>query len=187
MRVTTSGLLLAAIIVSVVVFAAWTVLFLVYGLSREWKLDVALFPTFLDGYKAIGIGFLVAVLVVLLPQLLPEEKYRFERLKDSREAYSKAQTGITYLPNKIAALSLVDSVALLQSVHQDLHVAQTYEELASHLAPYDTPEKWGPSKYRTLMAIKTTLEERMEDWDTMLPVERLANLMKAIKASKAVK
>jgi hypothetical protein len=187
MRVAISALLRVSIVVSLVAFAAWTVLFVVYGLSTGWKLDVKTFPTFLDGYKAIGIGFLVAVLVVLVPQLLPEEKYRFERLKDSREAYSKAQTGITYLPNKIAALSLVDSVALLQSVHQDLHVAQTYEELASHLAPYDTPEEWGPSKYGTLMAIKTTLEERMEDWDTMPPVERLANLKKTIKASKATR
>ena len=187
MRTTTTILLRASVIVSSVVFAAWTILFLAQGLSKEWEIEASTFPTFLDGYKAIGIGFLVAILVVLVPQLLPEEKYRFERLKDSRQAYSKAQTGITYLPNKIADLSLNDSVALLQSVHQDLHVAQTYEELAGHLAPYETPEKWGPSKYRTLMAIKATLEERIEDWDTMPSVARLAIVKNAIEASKRAK
>lgn len=182
--ITTSSLLRTATIVSLAAFVLWTALFLMYGITAEGKLGAATFPTFLDGYKAIGTGFLVAILVVLVPQLLPEEKYRFERLKDSRVAYSKARTGIAYLPTRISKLSLDGAVELIQSVHQDLHVAQTYEELASHLAPYETPEKWGPLQFRTLKAIKLALEQRMVDWDAMQPTVRLEVVRAAIETVK---
>ncbi len=182
----TSHFIRVSIAVSTVLFLIWSALFVRFCLTSDCNLQSSIFQVFLDGYKAIVGGFLVAVLAVAIPQLLPETKYRFERFRDSREAYSKAQTGIKYLPFKLCELSLQDSFALLQSVHQDLHIAQTYrEELKEHLRLYDStensPENWGTKNYNTLKAIKTTLVERFSDWNNLSPNSRLVALKAEIK------
>jgi hypothetical protein len=155
-----------------------------YGFDEKGALNIELFRALLDGYKAIGIGFLVAILAVLIPQLLPEEKYRFERLRDSREAYSQAQTGILYLPQRMADLSYMEAIVLLQSAHEYLHVAQTYGELAQHLAPHDDPETWGQSRYRTLTAVKDVMERNVQSWDALSRKERLHDVLSAIQLAK---
>ncbi len=177
------NLLLPVFAMALCAAIALTIIFAYFGFDQG-ALKVDLFTTFVDGYKTIGIGFLVAVLGVIIPQLLPEEKYRFERLRDSREAYSRAQTGITYLPHRMADLQYMDAVKLLQSTHESLHLAQTYEELAQHLAPYDKPEKWGPSKYRTLMAIKEVMQGHAQAWDSLSREDRLSQLQAAIEQTK---
>ena len=184
MRYSFKTLLKTTAAIAAVLIVVWSIVFGMHGFAKDGAINAATFPVFLDGYKAIGLGFLVAILATVVPQLLPEEKYRFERLRDSREAYSKAQTGITYLPNKLATLGYAESVALLQSVHEHLHVAQTYTELSLHLAPYDTPEKWGPSKYRTLMAVKEVLQRELPSWDSHLAEHRLHLLQEAIALAK---
>ena len=184
MRYSLNALMQISCVAAASLVAVWSVVFAMYGFGRDGAVIASTFPVFLDGYKAIGIGFLVALLAVVIPQLLPEEKYRFERLRDSREAYSKAQTGVAYLPNKLAVLGYSESVALLQSVHEHLHIAQTFSELSLHLAPYDTPENWGPSKFRTLVAVKDVLQTHLPSWDTYSPEQRLRLLQEAITSAK---
>lgn len=72
---------------------------------------------FLDAYKAIGVGFLVALLGAIIPQLLPEGRDRFERFKDSRVAYSEAKTSVLYLPEKLSNLTFSDAVTAVQDAH----------------------------------------------------------------------
>ena len=93
----------------------------------------ALFKVYADIFKTIVAGVVVALLAVLIPTLVGEARFAFERMKDSRVAYSNAKTGIDYLKLRLSTLNLHDAAALVQHVHFQKHLAELYDELSLHL------------------------------------------------------
>ena len=105
------------------------------AMFSETSLTPYLKRFYFDAYKAVGIGFLVALLAVIVPQMLPEARDQFERFKDSRIAYSHAKTSVIYLPARLATVWFEDAVSRVQEAHEKLHIAETYkEELPKHLS-----------------------------------------------------
>lgn len=132
------------------------------SIQEEMQLEYLRF--FLDAYKAVGIGFLVALLGVIIPHLLPEAQYQFQRHKESRTAYSQAKTALMYLPEKVACLGCLEAIATVQEAHEKLHLARTYDELQEYLDPPFTPKTWTEKRYWELTAIRWMLGEHADRW-----------------------
>lgn len=140
-------------------------------------------------FKAIIIGLGVALAGVLIPAIFAESSEAFARLKESRAFYSKAKTGVDYLPLRLSALPLSEAAALLQEVHFNKHQAELFDELKIHLAKrYDAPsdltnpEHWGDWMYNRLFEMRTVLEKNAKRWDKMSPESRLALFMTVRKS-----
>ncbi|WP_375765121.1 hypothetical protein NR798_25745 [Archangium gephyra] len=138
------------------------------------------YKLYLEAFKVILIGFGVALLGILVPAIFTEEQNNFERLKESRTAYSEAKTGVEYLPLRLCTLSLQDAAILVQSVHVHKHQAELYDELRQWLERKSggNPEKedpaiWGEKTYRKLSAIRKILEAHAASWDKLSPDARL--------------
>jgi len=86
----------------------------------------------LEVYKAIGLGFLITLLVAAIPIIMPEARYNFEISKEGRYVYSKAKTGSDYLPYALAALEFKDGIEHIKSIHRLKHLA---DALHSRIAP----------------------------------------------------
>lgn len=136
----------AIVLVSIALYKTWS--------DASGELTTEQLRFFLDAYKAIGVGFLVALLGAIIPQLLPEARDRFERFKDSRVAYSEAKTSVIYLPDKLSDLSISDAATVVQDAHKKLHLAETYTELKNHLKWHPHPEFWVAYNYWELMAMQ---------------------------------
>ena len=178
-------ILIWSVILAIVATIFVTILFLKYGFHDDVELQLKYFEIFGSAYKAIATGIIVAVLGAVIPQLLPEAKYTFEKYRDSRVAYSEAKTGILYLPYKLSNLSYDKAIALVQEVHEKLHLAESYDELREHLKPYNDPDTWGKNKFHELMAMKTVLSNHIQDWGDIKPEARLQELLTQIEANKA--
>jgi hypothetical protein len=121
---------------------------------------------YLEAYKAIGIGFLAALLGTIIPNLILESRDNFERAKQSRIAYSEAKTSVIYLPGTLAVLKYGAAMAALQKSHQKLHIAETYgKELAEYLKWYGDKEIWTDQTYWELTAVRTLLQSRADQWE----------------------
>jgi hypothetical protein len=152
------------------------VLLLVVTILIETRLTLPADPTqrleylklILDVYKAIGIGFLIALLGTLVPHLLPEARYEFELLKDGRALYSKAKTGIDYLPYRLSELSFADGIRHIEEVHQLKHLAETYMRETSRVGkfPYDA--------YQEINVYRQVLVDAAPSWDDLSREQRLA-------------
>jgi cyanate permease len=146
------------------------------------------YQLYADALKAIIVGFGVALVGVLLPAILAETRSRFDRLKESRLAYSQAKTGVEYLALRLCAMSLADAGAHIQSVHVFKHQALLYDELnvwlarrysrrySSHSELKD-PVVWGESLYVKIFAMKAVLEDHADTWDTLTPDARITLLL----------
>jgi hypothetical protein len=137
------------------------------------------YKLYVDIFKIILAGFLVAMLGVLIPAVTAEARYDFERLKASRVAYSRAKTGVDYLKLRIASMKLAEASAQVQEVHFHKHKAELYDELQLHLdRRYPTEmrmdvDKWDEMMYQKLFLIREVLEKEAEHWDGMKPTERI--------------
>lgn len=162
------------------------------GLYLEWRQTGDLAPErwqfFLEAYKAIGVGFLVALLGAVIPQILPEARDRFERFKDSRRAYSGAKTSVIYLPEQLACLSFADAVSALRDAHRKLHLAETYsEQLREHLKPWHPhPETWLDRNYWELMGARRVLHLNVDIWPNVTAGRRLELLKEGLKVVEQV-
>lgn len=163
----------AIVLVSIALYKAWS--------DASSKLTTEQLRFFLDAYKAIGVGFLVALLGAIIPQLLPEARDRFERFKDSRVAYSEAKTSVIYLPDKLSDLSISDAAKVVQDAHKKLHLAETYTELKNHLKWHPHPEFWVAYNYWELMAIQKALRKNVNKWNSLSTEVRLNILLDALK------
>lgn len=175
-------LLLATLLVGAVATALVTVL-LVHqwpAAGEDLKPDDLRF--FLDAYKAIGIGFLVALLGVVIPHLRPEARDRFERFRDSRVAYSHAKTSVIYLPESLTSLSFAEAAAAVQEAHEALHLAETYpKELKKHLHWHPNPDTWVDRNYWDLFAMRHVLDANVDGWSARTGGQRLQALREALK------
>jgi len=127
--------------------------------------DPALKVKYLEQYVAVlqilAVGVVAAVVTVIIPLLLPEARDRFERYKESRQAYSKAKTAVMYLPDRVAsAADMKEAVKLVQEAHRQLHFAETFErELIDkgYLSWFANPKLWILYNYWQIVAIKMVL------------------------------
>lgn len=76
--------------------------------------------------KSIGIGFLIALLGLVVPHLLATAKYNFELEKEGRKLYSEAITHIEYLPYEIPEMDFKQAIGHLKQMHQVKHLADLY-------------------------------------------------------------
>lgn len=128
-------------------------------------------------FKWILGGFVVAMLGIVIPQVVSDERYRFERMRESRIAYSEAKTGIDYLKIRLATLPLAEATALVQQAHYKKHHAELFDELTLHLrrryGPDMTPEIWDETMYRKLFGTRRVLEENVGAWDGLTGQQRI--------------
>ncbi|HSY51239.1 MAG TPA: hypothetical protein VLC46_20705 [Thermoanaerobaculia bacterium] len=149
------------------------------------------YQLYADALKAIIIGFGVALVGVLLPAILAETRSRFDKLKDSRLAYSQAKTGVDYLALRLCAMSLADAGAHIQAVHVFKHQAELYDELKVWLArrytPSDSlhdPSVWAESLYDRIFAMRAVLEDHAGKWDKLRPDVRIKLLLADRRSEK---
>ena len=137
---------------------------------------------YLEFFSIVLIGFFVAMLGVLIPRGFSKTKYAFERLKESRIAFSRAKTGVDYLPVRLCGLPLKTATSVMQNTHVWKHRAELYSELAQHLLKRGdnvSPSDWGDLMYEQLNAIRCAVERNSANWDSMPPEKRLAELKDA--------
>lgn len=133
-----------------------------------------------DIFKTLLVSFVVAVLVVVIPHSLNEAKYRLERLRESRRAYSEAHTGFTYLEYRLAVLDYGAAIALIEDIHVKKHMAETYDELATHLSRKGEAVKdWSDRIAGKLDRLTKEIGSDYERWTASTPQERLAKLLRA--------
>jgi hypothetical protein len=148
-------------------------------LTRPDPRRIEYYKLYVEIFKIILAGFLVAMLGVLIPAVAAEARYDFERLKASRGAYSRAKTGVDYLKLRIASMKLAEASAHVQQVHFYKHQAELYEELQMHLDKRYEPQekmdvkKWDEMMYQRLFLVREALETEAEHWDGMKPTERI--------------
>jgi len=143
------------------------------------------YKLYVDLAKAVLVGFGAALLGILIPAVFAEARYSFERLRDSRTAYSEAKTGIDYLPLRLCTLDLKAAAAFVQRAHVRKHEAELYTELKFHLKKRGinkTPEQWGDGIYSQLFDVRELLEAHAGEWDSLGPDARLALLREVLKA-----
>lgn len=143
------------------------------------------YKLYADLAKAVLVGFGAALLGILIPAVFAEARYSFERLRDSRTAYSEAKTGIDYLPLRLCTLDLKAAAAFVQRAHVRKHEAELYPELKFHLKKRGinkTPEQWGDGIYSQLFDVRELLEAHAGEWDSLRPDARLALLREVLKA-----
>jgi hypothetical protein len=137
---------------------------------------LAYFKLAFEIFKAILVGFGAATLGILIPSVLTEARSSFERLKDSRIAYSEAKTAGDYAAARLCSLTLGDAVDLLQRAHVSKHTAELYPELKEHLKRrgiLKTPAQWGDGLYNQYFTLRVLLEEHAAEWDNLRPFQRL--------------
>lgn len=129
---------------------------------------------FLEYYRYVGFGFIIALLGILIPHLLANEQYKNQQFKESKLHYSKAKTEIIYLREEIAQLNYIDAIKKIKEVHQQLHLAETYpKELIQHLQwihPYQ--HTWVDRNYWEITLIRKMLNKRIENWNNLTIIER---------------
>jgi|GEM_PF-3525308 len=166
------------ITIALAVFIVWNE----PAVSDATRLDY--YRLYADILKAIIIGFGVALFGILLPAILAETRSRFEKLKDSRLAYSQAKTGVAYLALRLCAMPLAEAGAHIQTVHVFKHQAELYDELKiwltrrySNNSPLNNSDVWAEYLYDKIFKMRKVLEENAGEWDKLEPDERLRLLL----------
>jgi hypothetical protein len=157
----------AILCISLVFFLTWV--------KSGYKISLTNGQLFLEWYKAIGIGFLISLLGAIIPHILTEERFAFERFKDSRKVYSLAKTSIIYLPEILPSLDYANAIKKIIDAHRWLHLAETYpNELHKHLHwLHPREDSWVPRNYWEIYAIQKTLAENIDIWPDLGKSKRL--------------
>ena len=154
---------------------------------EEVATDVTYSKLTLDVIKVVLTGFVVTLIVAFIPIGFTSARDNFERTKESRIAFSRAQTGVDYLAVTLCALELREAGALLQRVHVWKHRAQSYDELQLHLKRRGddlSNLEWADKMYVRLCRARRCLEDRAEHWDRKTPDVRLAWLQDAADSAR---
>lgn len=133
--------------------------------TAETRLEYLKF--ILDIYKAIGLGFLITLLVALVPQILPETKYEFEVVKEGREIFSKAKTGIEYMPYNLALLDFKAAIEHIEMIHQLKHLADAY------LDENEKAGNWRYDPYEKIVSIREVVTNSADKWDKLSRVGKM--------------
>lgn len=174
MKITVRSIVIwACVRAALALILATTALGVLVDLPSDPALRLEYYRFALEVYKAIGLGFLITILGALIPQILPEAKYEFDKLKEGREVFSKAKTGIDYLPYQLAELNFKDSMDHLETVHQLKHLAKVYLEDSSQVGG------WRYEPYYRITRFRDAVKERTPSgWDSLTREERLDILLR---------
>lgn len=165
------------IIIAAIIALTIFVLMVVLPPSKGTELQLKYMQFYFEAFKALIVSFVVAILVVVIPQYLNEAKYMFERLRDSRRAYSEAHTGFTYLEYRLAVLDYGAAILLIEDIHVKKHIAETYDELEIHLRrKNETLRDWSARIANKLDALKHEIGSDYDSWSKSTPQERLQRL-----------
>lgn len=182
MKITNKNLVSFVIIVTLVFFGLATL-----WLNREavsptdnsleaHKIKLEYLSLKLDVYKAIGIGFLIALLGLLIPNILPEARYEFEKMKEGRKVFSEAKTGIDYLRFGLPYLDRVSAINHINEIHRLKHLADAYIRNDPRIA------KWPDAKpydaYHIIMKYLHAVSDPGINWDKMTLIKRQSTMMK---------
>lgn len=164
-------LYIATAITILALIIATIVILTVIQLPIDPQIRLEYMKFYLEIYKAIGIGFLVAVLGAIIPQVIPEAKFTFDNIVKGREYYTKTKTGIDYLPYKLPYETKQEAISCIEKVHQAKHLADIYTE-----EPYQVT-KWPYNPYDRIVAYRTALIN-CPGWDKLSVEERFEVLQK---------
>ncbi|MCB9349885.1 MAG: hypothetical protein H6573_20585 [Lewinellaceae bacterium] len=85
--------------------------------------------------KVVLASVVIGLLGILVPQQLAERKYKselemqdFELKKEGRRLYSVVETGLKYLPQRMAAMEYEEAMQHLQNIHQAYHLVVLYPD-----------------------------------------------------------
>lgn len=179
---------------SIVTVAIAVLLLLIIGISAVSCSDVTPVSDRVEYYKlhvdlatAVLVGFGAALLGILIPTVFAEARFSFERLRESRKAYSEAKTAVDYLPLRLCSLPLKEAALFVQRAHVKKHHVELYAELAIHLKRRGigkTPEQWCDELYDRLFTARTMLENHAAQWDSLTPDKRLALIREFLPAPR---
>lgn len=148
------------------------------------KLQLEYYKIRQEALQILVVGVAVGLAAIIVPTLLSWHRERFERYKESRQAYSRASTGVHYLPERLAGLNYIEAMQLINEVHEHKHVAETYEELKDQIsrrAGNRTQKQWSDNMWKTLEAYQTVVSEEPAKWDQETRKNRLQKLKTALE------
>ena len=165
-------------------------------LARYLELRVGYLEQYIELFRVIVVGVVMALASVLIPLVYSQAKAKFERYKEARSAYSKAKTGVLYLRDRVleeishgngagpqeAEASASKVFKLIETAHRELHLAETFEDdiiSLDFLEWYEAPKTWVLHNYWRLVAIGDTARyylELLEKGSSDEQVEREFNL-----------
>jgi hypothetical protein len=178
----TQRVLIGTIVVAAGLAVALLILIAVVPSPEESELKLGYMQFYHEAFKTILVSFVAAILAVVVPHYLSEAKYTFERLKDSRRAYSEAHTGVTYLEYRLAVLDYAAAIALIEDIHVKKHMAETYDELEAHLArKRQHVDEWSERVAGKLDRLKREIGSDFDGWTNSTPQQRLARLLPTSK------
>lgn len=155
-------IIIIATIITAILFIVCTIWVIsILELPDDNSLRLEYLKFILELYKVIGIGFLVTLLGTLIPNILPEAKYEFDKLKEGREIFSKAKTGIDYLPYRLAELNFKESLEYIESIHRLKHLADIY------LNELPKVGKWPYDPFEKIAVIRNLVLSKSKNWDKM--------------------
>jgi hypothetical protein len=171
MKITVRQITIGAILIALLLFVAATIWLGRYLSPPSDPIqELEYFRFTLEVYKAIGLGFLITLLGVAIPNILPEARYEFETSKEARMAYSKVKTGVIYLQYKLADLNFSDAIAHLENLHFQKHLAENYPQSSKNM------EWLKNDAYNMIDSTFKRLGKRT-DWDSIPRNERLKVLL----------
>ena len=144
------------------------------GVSVNDEVRLGYLEHYLEMFRIIVVGVLVALVSVLIPLVYSHARARFERYKEARTAYSRAKTAVLYLADRVlSAVVEADSGAvnenrenasnafdLIEQAHRELHLAETFEDdiiNQGFLEWYDAPRTWVLHNYWLIVSVAAAL------------------------------
>lgn len=173
------------IIGAIVLFALAVLQFYTIGKINE----VSFYQAFSEIIKVILVGFVIGVLGILIPQMLPNKKYDFAMKREAKEKYSEAKTEIDYMANTLQFInSPKEALEYIKKVHTHKHLAECYAEflpVKNLQGRNDSAKIWHKNflPYERIESCKIVIQENVEQWDVMAIGERYNKLVKSINLS----
>ena len=170
--------LCAVVIAGLTVVAVIAATKVVAHLNSPPPHDADYYKYCLNVLKIVVGGIVIGALGIVVPAAISYSKDKFERLKESRAAYSGAKTGIDYLSLRLITANLAEAGRLIQEVHFQKHQAQLYDkELRQHLrlrhGYWVDLDDWDEVMYRKLRSVRILLKNHAAEWDGLNQIDRL--------------
>jgi hypothetical protein len=122
---------------------------------------------YIEIFRIVVVGVLVALVSVLIPVVYSQAKARFERYKEARRAYSIAKTAALYLADRVLDATPQGSdprpseaFNLIEKAHREFHLAETFEDdiiSQGFLHWYKEPRVWLLHNYWRITAVAAAL------------------------------
>lgn len=163
-----TALIVISLVAIVLAIIAGIWLTFTFPLPSDESLRVHYLEQYLGVAQLIVVGIVVTLVSVIIPVMLSESRDKFERYKESRQAYSRAKTAVLYLPDRVTNADQENAFRLVEEAHRELHLAETFEDVIiekGHLKWFGNPQLWILYNYWQIVAVAEVLRSRTIDWD----------------------